>query len=190
MLELQDSPVVWRRFRHLAICRSAATERSHGDTSVPWSQQSAYLFVSSRHLKQTQREASKSATPPDPHQRFAHAQMCNSHPQSAVGQRDTARSVGQRESGGERNVRHVQDSQRRREGEPPHHVALENNFSCDGPPPQALLINKQGQSMVVDGPQRVAVFRKSFERLSRVSADQYQYIRVQKANGEVEHMPG
>lgn len=55
---------------------------------------------------------------------------------------------------------------------------------------QALLINKQGQSMVVDGPQRVSVFRRKFERLTRLSADQYQYIRVQKTSGEVEHMPG
>ena len=51
-------------------------------------------------------------------------------------------------------------------------------------------MNKRGLSMVVDGPQRVSVFRKTFERLRRVSADQYQYIRVTKANGEVEHMPG
>ena len=57
-------------------------------------------------------------------------------------------------------------------------------------PPQALLINKRGQSMVVDGPQRVSVFRRSFQRLQRVSADQYQYIKVQKADGDVEHMPG
>jgi hypothetical protein len=55
---------------------------------------------------------------------------------------------------------------------------------------RALLIDKRGQSMVVDGPQRVSVFRKSFQRLQRVSADQYQYIQFQKADGEVEHMQG
>jgi hypothetical protein len=55
---------------------------------------------------------------------------------------------------------------------------------------RALLINKQGQGVVVDGPQRVSVFRKKFQRLQRLSADQYQYIRVQKCSGEVEHLPG
>ena len=55
---------------------------------------------------------------------------------------------------------------------------------------QALLTDRHGRGVIVDGPQRVSVWRKKFERLERLSADQYQYIRIQKSNGEVEHMPG
>ena len=61
-----------------------------------------------------------------------------------------------------------------------------NHFSHS----QALLTDKHGRGMIVDGPQRVSVFRKSFQRLQRLSADQYEYIRVHKSSGELEHLPG
>ena len=56
--------------------------------------------------------------------------------------------------------------------------------------PQALLINEHGQAQVVDGPQRVWVYKKSFQRLTRVSADQKQYIKMQRRDGTIEHLPG
>lgn len=55
---------------------------------------------------------------------------------------------------------------------------------------QALLVDKHGRVSVVNGPQRVSVWRKSFQRLARVSADQKQYIRVQYSNGNIEHIHG
>ena len=55
---------------------------------------------------------------------------------------------------------------------------------------QALLMNRYGVGALVDGPQRVFVAFKSFQRLHRYSADQKEYIRIQYDNGTIEHMPG
>ena len=55
---------------------------------------------------------------------------------------------------------------------------------------QALLINKHGQGQLVDGPRRVSVVNKSFRKLQRLSANQKQYIRVQRSDGNVEHISG
>ena len=57
-------------------------------------------------------------------------------------------------------------------------------------PLQALLVNKHGQGRLVDGPQRVFVINKRFERLARYSADQKQYLRIHHRDGTIEHMPG
>ncbi len=51
-------------------------------------------------------------------------------------------------------------------------------------------MDKQGRVTVVDGPHRVSVWKKSFQRLTRVSADQKQYIRVQHQDGSIEHIQG
>ena len=55
---------------------------------------------------------------------------------------------------------------------------------------QALLVNKHGQARLVDGPQRVFVFNKRFQCLTRFSADQKQYLKIQHRDGTIEHMPG
>ena len=55
---------------------------------------------------------------------------------------------------------------------------------------QALLMNRHGVGTLVDGPQRVFVAFKKFQRLERYSADQKEYIRVQYDDGKIEHMPG
>ena len=51
-------------------------------------------------------------------------------------------------------------------------------------------MDRQGRATVVDGPQRVMVLTKTFERMTRLSADQKQYIKVFYSNGVVEHIPG
>ena len=55
---------------------------------------------------------------------------------------------------------------------------------------QALLINKHGQGQLVDGPRRVSVVNKSFRKLQRLSANQKQYIQVQRSDGNIEHISG
>jgi len=58
------------------------------------------------------------------------------------------------------------------------------------PPSQALIINRQGEGQLADGPQRVFVWRKSFQKLQRLSANQKQFIRLQHSDGNIEHLPG
>ena len=53
-----------------------------------------------------------------------------------------------------------------------------------------MLIDSNGRKQLVDGPQRVFVARKEFSRLTRVNADQKQYIKVQYKSGVLEHIPG
>ena len=51
-------------------------------------------------------------------------------------------------------------------------------------------MNRHGVGTLADGPQRVFVAFKSFQRLQRYSADQKEYVKVQYDDGRIEHMPG
>lgn len=53
-----------------------------------------------------------------------------------------------------------------------------------------MLIDRNGRKRLVDGPQRVFVVGKEFSRLTRVNADQKEYIKVQYRSGVLEHIPG
>jgi hypothetical protein len=51
-------------------------------------------------------------------------------------------------------------------------------------------MNRSGAGTLVDGPQRVFVAFKTFQRLTRYSADQKEYIKIQYDDGKIEHKPG
>lgn len=51
-------------------------------------------------------------------------------------------------------------------------------------------MNRHGVGTLVDGPQRVFVVFKTFQRLQRYAADQKEYIKIQHSDGKIEHKPG
>ncbi|XP_062521520.1 uncharacterized protein LOC134196423 [Corticium candelabrum] len=56
---------------------------------------------------------------------------------------------------------------------------------------KALIIDRYGQSRIVDGPQRLFLWRaKQFDTLVRYAANQSEYLWIQHADGTVEHRPG
>ena len=55
---------------------------------------------------------------------------------------------------------------------------------------QLLTVDKQGRVAVFEGPARVSVFRKTYQRLAHYSASQKEYLRIAYIDGRVENKPG
>ena len=55
---------------------------------------------------------------------------------------------------------------------------------------RAVVTDHNGRVRVVDGPERLTLFRSSLRKLTRFIAGQGEYLKVKKKNGEVLHLPG
>ncbi|XP_064615579.1 uncharacterized protein LOC135479619 [Liolophura sinensis] len=55
---------------------------------------------------------------------------------------------------------------------------------------QALIYDIQGRARVEEGPKRIFLFRETFKRLARYSANQTEFIIITNKNGLKEHLPG
>ncbi|XP_059172148.1 uncharacterized protein LOC131953132 [Physella acuta] len=55
---------------------------------------------------------------------------------------------------------------------------------------QAVILNHLGQGRLVEGPERVFLFRERFQQLTSYTADRYKYIVTQENNGCILHKPG
>ena len=55
---------------------------------------------------------------------------------------------------------------------------------------RALILNHLGQGRIVEGPQRVFLFRERFKYVKCKTTDRFQYVEIQENNGSIIHKPG
>jgi hypothetical protein len=55
---------------------------------------------------------------------------------------------------------------------------------------RAILINRNGEKEIVDGPGRYFLVMTKMEKLKRFEADNSQYIKIKFIDGRIVHRPG
>ncbi|XP_074658375.1 uncharacterized protein LOC141911275 isoform X2 [Tubulanus polymorphus] len=55
---------------------------------------------------------------------------------------------------------------------------------------QALIYDLHGRARIEEGPKRLFLFREKFTELSRLSANQNEFLKVKYIDGKVDHIPG